>query len=638
MRITPTAIKYLLVLWSLVLISLHCYASFTGTSTLWGVDSWAYFPLCLTGVLTLVGLVFLFPPVSAGLISCFKSIFSRVKTVFRVLDGQPAAIVLAISAGSLFWLLRCRVHLLGDGYWWIRNLEKGVKFHVNEPLALYLTWLTRKFTSRFAEASTETAFQFVSVASGVVFIYLLFLLARRLGKTNGAGALIFLGLLTQGFVQLFFGYVETYPPGIAALLLYLLLAVRQLKDKKSVFWPTVAFLLCVLMHLSAVSLAPSLAYLYLHWWKSSRKSLKPRSVALVTAGPIFAVTIVLFLIGLNPVKVFSSSGVSVLPFFPFVSNSSEYFNYNFFSLLHLIDLLNLVLLVSPFCIPLCLLLVGNCKYLGSTGRFMIMASIFPLGLLAMFNPELGFPRDWDVFAQSLIPPTLLGIMTLIKVTGKDKVLLGYAGTVIIVVGLLHVVPWVLIQADGSRFLARYERLLEGKLLYSQHAQSYGHEEIAIYYRDRNRLSLAEKHYQKAIEAQPDSYRLHGGLALIYRQMGKKDKALAGMLKMVEVAPESLRAQFNLALFYQKEGKLAEAETHYKKTLEINPNHLPAVFNLAAVYFNQGLIDQAILLYQYVLERDPDDKSARKNLEKVLQVKSMLESAVDSTSPAELPPE
>jgi tetratricopeptide (TPR) repeat protein len=629
MRVTSSFIRYLLLIWGLLLVGLHLLAAFTGTVFLWGVDSWAYFPKCLGVILSLAGLVVLIPPVTRRLVSLLKSTFAWAGPAFNALGGHPAAVVLAAAAGGLFWRFSCKVHLLGDGYWWIRNLERGINIHINEPLALYLTWLTRELTGKFMEISAEHSFQVVSVLSGAASVYLLFLLARLLGKKNGGASLIFLGMLSLGSVQLFFGYVETYPPVIAAVLLYLYLAVRQLDTGGTVFWPSTAFLLCVLMHLTTAALTPSLVYLYLRWWRQPCRSNKLGNVALVTAGPVTAVVLFLLLIGLRPGDFSDPATVSVMPFFPFVLNSPEYFNYNFFSFPHVRELFNLVLLVSPFCIPLCLLTVLQGVSPGDLGRFLILASVFPLCALILFNPELGFPRDWDVFAYVLLAPTLLGLYSLVEAGDRDKKLLHYSTAVIVVIGLLHVAPWVLVQADKDRALARYENLLDNNLLHSRHARTYGYEEIAVYFRKNGIFPSAEEYYRKAIETDPESYRLYAGQADVFYRSGQKDKALASILKSVDLAPESLRARFNLALFYHREGYFKEAEEQYKIIIQMYPNHLPAVFNLAACFYRQGLVDEAVSLYRYILKRKPDHQDARENLEKILQAHHLPEPAGDS---------
>jgi len=483
-----------------------------------------------------------------------------------------------------------------------------------------------------------------------------------MNKDSGAGVVIFLGLLTLGTTQLFFGYVETYPPLIAGMLLYIFLAVRQLDNEGSVFWPAVVFLLCVLMHLLAFSLVPSLAYLYLQWWKSPRRKSKPASLVIVSLGPITVVTLFMLLIGLNPGAIFTTSEGTELPFFPFVQESSIKFNYNLFSFRHLIDLSNLILLVSPFCIPLCLFLAVCRRSMNGASRFLILASVFPLGFLALFNPALGFPRDWDVFAFSLIAPTLLGILALIEIAGKNKDLLSWSATAIIGVGLLHVLPWILVQADENRSLERYEHLLAGGTMHSKSAKALGHEDLAVFYRDKGRLELAEGHYRKAVEVTPEVARLYVSLAGVYYIGNNLDKAISALENAVKKSPESYQLHSALAWYLRKKGDLAGAVSHYKEAVNINPDLYLSWYNLGSLanetgmygeavgyfekaielqpdfirahlsigntYFQLGLLDKAVREYNTVLDLDPDNKLARNNLKAVKAINQEQPATVD----------
>ncbi|MBN2287727.1 MAG: tetratricopeptide repeat protein [Candidatus Glassbacteria bacterium] len=647
MRFTPQILKMTIAFWGIVLAVLHLSAALTGSGLLWGVDSWSWFPHPWPFILAAAVLV-LVVPVSSGLVSRVVLVpAGKISGLFRGRKFYLAAAAGAAAAGVLFWSLRCRVYLLGDGYWWIRNVEGGIRFHLNEPLALYLTWLARDFGGRLAGISTEGAFRFISIAGGVVSVYLLFLLARLMGRRSGAGPLIFLGLLTLGTTQLFLGYVETYPLVIAAVILYIFLGIRQLESNGSVFWPAVAFLLCLLMHLTAASLAPSLAWLYRHWWKNPGKSSKPGSLVLVLAGPLLVVTIFLLSIGMTPALFLGSSEGGTLPFFPFVQAGSVYFSYGLFSLPHLSDLLNLALLISPFCIPLWLLPVVYKDRLGPREGFLVLASLFPLGALVMFNPELGFPRDWDVFAFSLIAPTLLGITMLVKVSGNQKGLLGYAGTVIIGTSLLHLVPWVLVQADEGRSLERYEHLLAAGTARSAHARAFGHEDVTNYYRGKERYDIAAAHYRKAIEATPGTSRLYLNLAAMYQREEQLDQAIAVMEKAAVMFPEELEVKIRLGSFYRDAERFREAADQYagavrlkpdlyggwfnlgtmliktgdyreavgplQKAVELCPDSVSAHLNLGSSFAFTGVIDRAIQEYRTALKLDPDNEIARHNL-------------------------
>ena len=642
-----SAIKLLLIFWSLFIILLHLVAAVTKSALLWGLDSWAFSPLVLGFSLWALATLFIIPASAKQLGGLVLDFAAPAISFFRKSNVHLAALIVATISVVLFWLLRCQIHLLGDGYLLIRNLEAGVMIQKNEPLAVFLNWLTFNIAGQFAQVSARSAYQLVSVLSGAAFVYLSFLLADRLGNEDVTKFLIFSGMLTLGIVQLFFGYVESYPPLIAAVMLYILFAVEHLEGSRSALWPSIAFLLCVLMHLSAFALAPSLVYLYYQWWRKSRKKKRFRPHAAVAAGLISGAAILLLIAGLRSESIFSSTSISALPFIPFVPDSSRFFSYSLFSYWHLIDLLNLVLLVSPFCLPLCLILLGKGKSVSRIERFFLAASVFPLAAMALFNPELGFPVDWDVFSYSLIPPTLLGLMLLKEVAGGDKDLLRYAATVITAVGLVHTVPWVLIQSDTGRSIKRHEHLLAAGAMHSNHAKSFAHDGLAVIFREKRQLVPAVRHYIKAIEATPEYSRLWVSLAATYYRHKQLDKALLTMKKAYEKLPESAEVNYTLASYLSIKGNKTDASHHYQeavriqpdnfmawynlgtillqsneneeavgyfeKAIEIKPDFIPAHYNLGTAFANLGLLEKAIRHYSIVLRLDPYNKAARQNL-------------------------
>ncbi|MEA2064059.1 MAG: tetratricopeptide repeat protein [Gemmatimonadota bacterium] len=618
--------RYVIAFWGLALICLHLYAHFSDRPGLWGVDSWRSFSTPVAVALALTGLIFIIPFTSACLRPLFERLFSRVLVVLRLFGGYPAATVLAAGAGCLFWTWRCRIHLLGDGYWWARNLERGAKFWHNEPLAVYFNWLARRVLSLAGEVSAEQAFQVVSCLCGMVFIYVLFFLARKLGRTDLERVLIFFGIASLGMVQLFFGYVETYPPLVALLVVYIHAAVRRLRDQGSVFWPALVFWLLVLTHVSAAVAGPSLLFLYLYEWKSlgaagGRYRLVKMLIGLL--GPVAVASLFAWAIGLRPETFTARHGQTGHLLLPLVNSDSRYFSYAFLSGAHLGDLANLVLLVCPWLLLAGLLpVVRPMSGISRTCWFLILLSFFPLASIVFFNSELGLARDWDLLSYTFIAPALLGVMLLNRLLRREQALLGYAAGVIIALGFLGTVPWILVNADTARSLDRYGNLLDTEVLRSVHARAFGHEEIAIYYRDRGQLPRAVWHYKKAIEADPGSYRLYAGLASLYHMLGEKDKVLACLLKSLEAEPDSPKAHFNLGLFYQQEEQFDEAEPCYRKTIELSPGHTKAIANLGSVFFHQGKVEDAIYLYRYALERAPDDEATRENLETALRIKRM----------------
>jgi len=594
-EIKPATFKVLLVIWGIILLTLHFIAAVTNTGMLWGVDSWAYFPIRWVVLLTVLGTLILFPKTEVFVSSALVTLKNSLPVIFvsRIVRYSilPGMIVLA---GLVFGLFRCRTHLLGDGYLLLRSFEQGSHFISNAPLFLQLTDLLKKFTSHFLEFSVRNAFQVMSITSGMFFVLFLFILSRRLGKQIEERVLIFLGIITLGLIQLFFGYVETYPPLSPLLLFYIYSSVRLLKSQDSLVVPLTIFWLLILLHLTALSLAPSALYLGFRWWESRESAGRVRTLVSNLILPVLLVVFFAQLIGLDFRLLFMRVEGTTPPFIPLIENDSVSFNYSLFSVDHLVSLFNLVLLAAPFFFPFCLLLFrSNRQPPAPVFIFLLLASIFPLIALFLFNPELGFPRDWDVFAYVFIPPMLLGLLLLIELAGESRALLRYSTVVIAGLGLLHTVPWVLVNMDEKRSVQRYEHLFSPEFKLSKIAQSSGHEEAAIYYRDRNNYEKAIYHYQRALEAIHESFRLHLKVADLYQKTEQWEQEIAVLDSAVRLSPETAEAYYLRGNACEKIGRHGQAVSDFSRAIEINPDDPLYYYNRGLAYNNLGEYGHAL---------------------------------------------
>jgi len=615
-------------------VILHILAAVSGSGLLWGVDFWSYLPPLWAYLLAGLGLVASVPSVGQA---AFSFLSPKLERLFRFFEGRKSylgALLISAAAGLLFWIFRCRIHLLGDGQLLIRNLDNGIKVSENEPLSLYLNWLVLKLFSFLNNMSdAREAFQITSLVSGIIFIFVVFWLARRMGRTLFERVLIFIVLITLGIVELFFGYVETYPPLNAAVIFYIFLAVRMLQDKGALFWPASAFLLSVLMHLSAMVMFPSLVFLGLEWLKYQKENRYGKVLKLVVNifGPGAMIGLLMYAIGMDLGVLFSSDKSIANIIIPLVEEGSKEFNYHVMSIAHLTDLSNLVLLLAPFMVPLCSLLIWRMKYLSRVEWFLLVVSVFSLGFVVIFNPDLGFQRDWDIFAYAFIAPTLLGLSLFIEQAKEDMRFARYAAVLMVVVGGIHVVPWILVNADEKMSLARYEHILSGGSLHSVHARAFAYEEAAIYYRDRKLFEQAESHLKKALVIDKDFYRLYLSLAYIYKTQGKYDEAMEYYKTAVLLEPWSINANFNFALFLYDMNLIKESLNYFLKVIEIAPGHLSAHEYLGSVYIRLGEYRQAMESYRRILEDDPANENADYNLKnlKLLLELNPESSVVDS---------
>ena len=618
MKLKTSSFKSIFFIWSAALVLLHLAAALAPGAGRWGVDCWSYFSQPAVLILTAAGLIVILPVVAGRLAGFLFPDTGVLPGLFSGKRGWIAASAVSLAAGFAFWALRCRVHLLGDGYWWIRNL-RGLRTWKNEPLSLYLDWLVSRIPAIVpVEISPAGAFQLVSCASGVVFVCTLILLSRSIGRRSPERALIFSGIITFGGLQLFAGYVETYPPQAAAVLLYIFFAWRMLAGKGRLFWPAAVFWICILLHLSSLFLLPSLLYLYLAWWNRDTGRKKPLRLILQFAAPAAAVLLLMFVIRLDLKVMFGQDEDNAHLFFPLLDAGSRYFSYRFLSLAHLSDLFNLVMLVSPFALPLSLLLAGRLQGLSSGQRFLLIASVFPLAFLLIFNPGLGYPRDWDIFVFAFIAPTLLGLTLLIDAGRENESFTRSAALMILVLGGLHTLPWVMVNASQERSLARYNRILDSDVLRSVHARAFACEEAAIYFREKRELDRSVQYYHRAIEADSTSYRIWGSLAGVLEAKGRMEEAEAAYRKALSIESGSLALTFHFAQFLNSRERFGDSVEYFRRAIDLDPRHSPSHWNLAVLYFKLSEYEKSRDEFERFLELEPDSKDAKENLEKLNQ--------------------
>jgi uncharacterized SAM-binding protein YcdF (DUF218 family) len=140
---------------------------------------------------------------------------------------------------------------------------------VREPLTSLLHQQAYRLASAASGARdvhevARDAVAFGSVLAGALFVWIAIQLAGELLRLRPGPAerapdprlayAVAAVLLTQGFVQLFFGYIENYAWQAAAIGAYLWLALRYLRGGAPLIAPRGALVLAVAFNLSAFML------------------------------------------------------------------------------------------------------------------------------------------------------------------------------------------------------------------------------------------------------------------------------------------------------------------------------------------------------------------------------------------------
>jgi tetratricopeptide (TPR) repeat protein len=510
-----------------------------------------------------------------------------------------------------FWLFRVKTYLLGDSFLRAREINQGLEFSFTAPL----DFLIHLGVVRFLGWDAFFTYAVLSVLGGVLFLFLVFLLGDILGRDGRERALIFLVVLCMGATQLFFGYVESYTLLYVAMTAYLFFSLGYLMDRSGLVFPILSFLLCLGLHLSALSLLPSLLYLIF----AKRRGIDLSRI-LLSFGLVILVGLGLFLLGSYDPE---ARGLSYFLIHPL--GAGEVF-YSLFSGSHLLDIINHQLLVSPVGLLLVLtgllafpkrssrdgaigflVLVSVCT-LGyalvvdpKLGGFLVLVSVCTLGYALVVDPKLGYARDWDLFAFSGLGYTLLGLYLFLRyVKGLRKEALRYATIGLIFTSLVSTIPWIYVNSTDAKAVARFEHLLD----LDKRRSHTGRETLAIHYNMKGEREKEIEQWRKAI-AFTQNARYINNLASVYYEMQRYDLALRYLDRSLEVDPVYHYTHFSRGEVLIHLSRYDEAIAEFKKAIELKPDRIEYYRNLGANLANLGRNREAVEVLQEGLKEDPD---------------------------------
>lgn len=158
-------------------------------------------------------------------------------------------------------------------------------------------------------------------------------------------------------------------------------------------------------------------------------------------------------------------------------------------------------------------------------------------------------------------------------------------------------------------------------------------ELAMQHHKAGRLPVADRHYARALELQPQhsqALRLRGVLA---RTRGQLRLSLQLLKVAVEHAPDSAQAHAELGLSYMASNDLHNAEQCLRTAQTLNPEATNIPANLGALLQYRGHLREAIELYRDVLAQDSAEFEVRCNLVKALADAGNIDSALDAAESA-----
>lgn len=601
----------------------------TGAKYLWGVSHLTLLPGgFVVGYAVLGAIALVIPWLAQAEKWGEKTCQWFEQTFFEAKSKYFARGVLVAIAGAMFALFAMPTHFLGDGYSYISNLgsQSGHWIKWSEGGALLSVAMVRSLLGEPSEASALLAFQIVSVISGMLTLWLYFLIAGVIAEECWKRWLVVITLVFSSSVLLFFGYAESYPILWGPLWGFLYFALKYLKHGKGLAPAVILLLVSTALHLQTAMYFPAALFLVLCRGRGRAiydrfKGLVWTGIALVTAG----VLVYAYL------KYTGSIAVQEIFLLPF-TGKPRCPDYAMFSSRHLADIVNLFLLVYPTG-----LVVAGLAYFGwrkaihtSTARFLGLLSVGSLLFLVMIDPGLSMPRDWDLFSSCWIAPMLLILGLLPNVTlGPVKRL----GVSFLLSAALFLAPFLLVNLNEQRGVDEIKQIIENnhdksmgsKLILGTYYQKKGDREKAEqnlaearasypdFYKTKDAFEMlaagrAEDAYRLFSQTKPDKYSkdYHSFLAGYDVMTGKAEEGLKEAKLAVELQPYFDRNYSTLAYAYLMNGDRPSALAALRRGYSLNSRNKEFLTGLALMTNGDGYPDSAMYYAEQLHVLDSTD--------------------------------
>ncbi len=134
---------------------------------------------------------------------------------------------------------------------------------------------------------------------------------------------------------------------------------------------------------------------------------------------------------------------------------------------------------------------------------------------------------------------------------------------------------------------------------------------------RNRIDLAIRYYQRAVNADAGNALAQSNLGYALLLSGEYDEALEHLKEAVKIAPQFASAHYNYGLALHALGHIDPAIAEYKAALKIQPDYAEAYYNLGIIHVSRGQRDDAEACYRAALKIKPDFPEVQRSLKTLM---------------------
>jgi tetratricopeptide (TPR) repeat protein len=386
-------------------------------------------------------------------------------------------------------------------------------------------------------------------------------LRLRGAPAAAAAALVAFG----GALGMFTGFAKVFSELCLATATFALLGIRVVRDGRGLLPLSLAVSAALLLHRSALGFLPPLVLVWALWLRAHGAGGAWRRPQALAAFGLPWLTLALMLPRIR-------AAIASTDRFHFTRNGADlpHLLGAAFGPLHLVDLGNLLLLLSPLA-PAVLLAVPLAPALRRRPECAVLLALLApfVGLLLFVHPRQGQFRDWDVFtaagvAVSLIAAWLAGE----ALRGSPRH--AWLAAALVICALAPALQWLMHNHDMRRGMARVEAYLAGPPVRGSEERALLHNFLALRHEAINQLDAAAESYARAAELAP-SPRILMEWSMAESSRGNYAGAQRILEDLVTRAPDMIMAWSGLAYVSWKMGDTAECRRAAENALRIKPD-------------------------------------------------------------------
>jgi Flp pilus assembly protein TadD len=137
----------------------------------------------------------------------------------------------------------------------------------------------------------------------------------------------------------------------------------------------------------------------------------------------------------------------------------------------------------------------------------------------------------------------------------------------------------------------------------RHNLAVAHDRLGSFLGKQGKIEKAVEHFRAALRLRPAYAEAHNDLGAALDRLGQTEEAVAHFRDALRLDPDLAEAHYNLGTVFMRQDRSAAAADEFREALRINPNLAPAHYSLGVLLGADGKLEEALAHYRALLQLD-----------------------------------